>query len=62
MADEDYCAVVPDAVECRPAAPGEAVAACVLCQEPTDYAADTPGLPRCARCEWQQAQRGACSG
>jgi hypothetical protein len=57
----DHC-TTPAPVTCRPAAPGDPVAACVLCQEPTEYAADTPGLPLCPRCDWQQSQRGACSG
>jgi hypothetical protein len=61
--DEGYCpAPAPAAAAQVPAVPGEPVAACVLCDEPTEYAADTPGLPMCPRCEWQQAQRGACSG
>jgi hypothetical protein len=60
---EDYCEVPASAAAPMPhAQPGEPVAACVLCQEPTEYAADAPGMPLCPRCEWQQAQRGACSG
>ncbi|MFF7634947.1 hypothetical protein ACFZB9_17555 [Kitasatospora sp. NPDC008050] len=35
---------------------------CVLCGEVTEYPAGTPGSTLCARCAWQQAQRGACSG
>ncbi|BAJ32033.1 MULTISPECIES: hypothetical protein [Kitasatospora] len=45
----------------RPGGPGER-AACVLCGEPTEYPADTPGSPLCPVCTWQQAQRAACSG
>jgi hypothetical protein len=45
-----------------PAGAGAAVADCVLCGEPTEYPSDVAGAPRCPRCEWQQAQRGACSG
>ncbi|WP_160311095.1 hypothetical protein [Streptacidiphilus anmyonensis] len=59
---ESYCPVPVAGVGPVKAEPGEPVAACVLCDEPTEYAADTPGAPMCPRCEWQQAQRGACSG
>ncbi|MFC1440932.1 hypothetical protein ABUW04_21970 [Streptacidiphilus sp. N1-10] len=41
---------------------GQPVADCVLCGEPSEHPADAPGAPLCALCEWQQAQRGACSG
>ena len=41
---------------------GQAVADCVLCGEPSEHPADAPGTPLCPLCEWQQAQRGACSG
>jgi hypothetical protein len=41
---------------------GQAVADCVLCGEPSEHPADAPGSPLCPLCEWQQAQRGACSG
>ncbi|WP_084729075.1 hypothetical protein [Streptacidiphilus neutrinimicus] len=60
---EGYCpAPAPSPTVPVKAEPGAPVAACVLCDEPTEYAADTPGLPTCPRCAWQQAQRGACSG
>ncbi|MEY9967148.1 hypothetical protein ABIA33_005213 [Streptacidiphilus sp. MAP12-16] len=63
MEPEPYCdAAQPPAERRSPAAPGAPVADCVLCGEPTDYPADTPGAPLCPVCEWQQAQRGACSG
>ncbi|MEY9841584.1 hypothetical protein [Streptacidiphilus sp. EB103A] len=42
--------------------PGQAVADCVRCGEPSEHPADAPGTPLCPLCEWQQAQRGACSG
>ncbi|MDX6350057.1 MAG: hypothetical protein QOF84_4847 [Streptomyces sp.] len=37
-------------------------AACVLCLEPTEYPQSRPGITLCPRCEWQEAQRTACSG
>ncbi|MFI1097182.1 hypothetical protein [Streptomyces sp. NPDC020917] len=35
---------------------------CVLCGEPTDHPASTRGATLCPVCEWQEAQRNACSG
>ncbi|SEL31948.1 hypothetical protein SAMN05414137_107264 [Streptacidiphilus jiangxiensis] len=40
----------------------QSVADCTRCGEPTEYRSDSPGAVLCPRCEWQQAQRGACSG
>ena len=65
MASEEYCespgsAALPQGRWI--AAPGAPVAACTQCDEPTLYRADAPGAVLCPRCEWQQAQRGACSG
>jgi hypothetical protein len=34
---------------------------CVLCGEPTEYPASTRGATLCPVCEWQEAQRTACS-
>ncbi|UZJ33715.1 hypothetical protein [Streptomyces endophytica] len=52
-----------------PAAPGPAtpapdapVADCLHCGRPTEYPVDRPGLVLCPVCEWQEAQRTACSG
>lgn len=45
----------------RPAAPA-ALADCVHCGEPTEYPAELPGVTLCPVCEWQEAQRTACSG
>ncbi|MFH7594000.1 hypothetical protein WDV06_02700 [Streptomyces racemochromogenes] len=45
----------------RPAA-GPPYADCVECGRPTEYGAATPGAVRCPLCEWQEAQRTACSG
>lgn len=39
-----------------------AVAECVLCREPTEYPESTKGATLCPACEWQEAQRTACSG
>ncbi|MFE0047539.1 hypothetical protein [Streptomyces albireticuli] len=44
-----------------PAAPA-AFADCVHCGEPTEYPAERPGVTLCPVCEWQEAQRTACSG
>ncbi|WP_275462492.1 hypothetical protein [Streptomyces noursei] len=50
----------------RPAAADPAAgpppADCVECGKPTAYPATTPGIVRCPVCEWQEAQRTACSG
>ncbi|MDH6114051.1 hypothetical protein P3T36_002872 [Kitasatospora sp. MAP12-15] len=75
MTDESstYCAApvsvrdvpkVPDAVAAlTPGAEGAGPRAdCVLCGEPTEFAAEQPGSTLCPVCAWQQAQRGACSG
>ncbi|MGJ5985101.1 hypothetical protein [Streptomyces acidiscabies] len=37
-------------------------AECVLCREPTEYPATQKGITLCPVCEWQEAQRSACSG
>ncbi|MES4903000.1 MULTISPECIES: hypothetical protein [unclassified Streptomyces] len=41
---------------------GPPYADCVLCGEPTEYPASRPGVTLCPVCEWQEAQRTACSG
>jgi hypothetical protein len=43
-------------------AAGVEVADCVHCGEPTEYPAATRGVTLCPVCEWQEAQRTACSG
>ncbi|WP_449486640.1 hypothetical protein [Streptomyces avidinii] len=50
-----------------PAAPAGRVAGppyadCVQCGKPTEYGVATPGVVLCPVCEWQEAQRTACSG
>ncbi|MEO3975736.1 hypothetical protein [Streptomyces sp. CAU 1734] len=55
---------------CEPPAPapapsdsgGPPFAECVLCREPTEYPESVKGATLCPVCEWQEAQRGACSG
>jgi hypothetical protein len=37
-------------------------AECVLCREPTEYPESQRGITLCPVCEWQEAQRTACSG
>ncbi len=34
---------------------------CVRCGDPTEYPASTPGATLCPVCEWQEAERVACS-
>ncbi|ARF57964.1 hypothetical protein [Streptomyces gilvosporeus] len=41
---------------------GPPYADCVHCGEPTEYPAARPGALLCPVCEWQEAQRSACSG
>lgn len=41
---------------------GPPFADCVYCGKPTEYAAARRGVTLCPVCEWQEAQRGACSG
>ncbi|KMS66418.1 MULTISPECIES: hypothetical protein [Streptomyces] len=60
MSDEDYCTIV-DAVKPAKAA-GPPYAECVLCREPTEYPESYKGITLCPVCEWQEAQRTACSG
>nr|WSX49225.1 hypothetical protein OG409_09860 [Streptomyces sp. NBC_00974] len=57
--DTSYCPA--------PAAPAGRVAGppyadCVECGKPTEYGVATPGVVLCPVCEWQDAQRTACSG
>ncbi|MGW6203561.1 hypothetical protein ACWF9B_07935 [Streptomyces sp. NPDC055089] len=43
-------------------AEGPPCAECVLCRKPTEYAESVKGITLCPVCEWQEAQRTACSG
>jgi hypothetical protein len=40
----------------------EARATCVHCGDPTEYPNSAKGATLCPVCEWQEAQRTACSG
>ncbi|MFI9052242.1 hypothetical protein [Streptomyces sp. NPDC053427] len=69
--DTSYCAASAGAVPVGAAQDGAAhggpvggppYADCVLCGKPTEYPADRPGMVLCPVCEWQEAQRSACSG
>ncbi|WP_411143959.1 hypothetical protein [Streptomyces sp. x-80] len=51
----------PTGTGTAPAA-GPPFADCVLCGAPTEYGVAQPGVVLCPVCEWQEAQRGACSG
>ena len=42
--------------------PAEHTAECVLCRKPTAYPESHKGITLCPVCEWQEAQRTACSG
>jgi hypothetical protein len=60
---DDYCATpalpapAPD-----PTDVGPPFAECVLCRKPTEYPESHKGITLCPVCEWQEAQRTACSG
>ncbi len=43
-------------------AAAEPFAACVLCREPSEYPESYRGITLCPVCQWQEAQRTACSG
>ncbi|MFD9489167.1 hypothetical protein ACFWBX_35400 [Streptomyces sp. NPDC059991] len=58
--DETYCA--PAAPALPAPAEGPPYAECVLCREPTEYPESVRGITLCPVCEWQEAQRTACSG
>ncbi|MFJ4271035.1 hypothetical protein ACIP29_10825 [Streptomyces coelicoflavus] len=45
-----------------PRADGPPYADCVVCREPTEYPESYKGITLCPVCEWQEAQRTACSG
>ncbi|MGD1224294.1 hypothetical protein AB9Q10_38365 [Streptomyces krungchingensis] len=60
----DYCGTPADpAPEAPPAVPADCPRAeCVLCRKPTEYPESHKGITLCPVCEWQEAQRTACSG
>ncbi|MFJ7021375.1 hypothetical protein ACIQUW_23780 [Streptomyces sp. NPDC101117] len=57
---EDYCTIAAGVKP--PEADGPPYAECVLCREPTEYPESYKGITLCPVCEWQEAQRTACSG
>lgn len=60
---EPYCETPPaGATASREQAEGPPYAECVLCRKPTEYAESVKGITLCPVCEWQEAQRTACSG
>ncbi|GAA2246926.1 hypothetical protein GCM10010145_12540 [Streptomyces ruber] len=65
MSESDYCATGPEERR-RTGQPAEAdgppYAECVLCRQPTEYPETYKGVTLCPVCEWQEAQRSACSG
>ncbi|MFF8957501.1 hypothetical protein [Streptomyces sp. NPDC014894] len=62
--DDAYCETPgADGGAGRPPADREGpFAECVLCREPTEYPESVKGVTLCPVCEWQEAQRTACSG
>ncbi|MFC9651251.1 MULTISPECIES: hypothetical protein [unclassified Streptomyces] len=60
---EDAADDVTDVIaEARGRAEEVAYADCVLCAKPTEYPETVKGATLCPVCEWQEAQRTACSG
>ncbi len=55
-----YCLI--DTAPRPPKADGPPYAECVQCREPTEYPESYKGITLCPVCEWQEAQRTACSG
>ncbi|MCX5561485.1 hypothetical protein [Streptomyces sp. NBC_00038] len=61
----DYCGAEADPAPLPPTAAstdGPPFAECVLCRKPTEYPESHKGITLCPVCEWQEAQRTACSG
>ncbi|MFE2942175.1 hypothetical protein ACFXKG_24455 [Streptomyces sp. NPDC059255] len=52
----------PEAAEAAEATEAIAYAECVLCRKPTEHPETVRGVTLCPVCEWQEAQRTACSG
>ncbi|MFJ8309478.1 MULTISPECIES: hypothetical protein [unclassified Streptomyces] len=57
-----YCGSGPAAPAAAPDPADGPFAECVLCRKPTEYPESTKGSTLCPVCEWQEAQRTACSG
>ncbi len=60
--DEPYCETPVRAPATGKAEAAEPFAECVLCRKPTEYPESVKGATLCPVCEWQEAQRSACSG
>ncbi|MGW8330929.1 hypothetical protein ACWGLE_23900 [Streptomyces sp. NPDC055897] len=60
--DTAYCAAGPTGADPAPGAYEGPFAECVLCRAPTEHPESTKGSTLCPVCEWQEAQRSACSG
>lgn len=60
----DYCGTGADPAPAPDSSPtdGPPFAECVLCRKPTKYPESHKGITLCPVCEWQEAQRTACSG
>ncbi|UXY22527.1 hypothetical protein N8I84_30365 [Streptomyces cynarae] len=57
-----YCDTGTPHPDPAPGAGGPPFAECVLCRRPTEYPESYKGITLCPVCEWQEAQRTACSG
>ncbi|MFJ1748401.1 hypothetical protein ACIOJD_19445 [Streptomyces sp. NPDC088116] len=62
VAEVAEVAEVAQAAEVAEAVEAVAYADCVLCAKPTEYPRTVRGATLCPVCEWQEAQRTACSG
>ncbi|QHC24938.1 hypothetical protein [Streptomyces sp. GS7] len=60
--DAEPAAVRGSAVGPPAADSGQSFADCVQCRRPTEHPVSRPGIVLCPVCEWQEAQRSACSG
>ncbi|MFD3926670.1 hypothetical protein [Streptomyces sp. NPDC058614] len=61
----DYCGAEADPAPVAPTTSttdGPPFAECVLCRKPTEYPESYRRITLCPVCEWQEAQRTACSG
>ncbi|MFD7259184.1 hypothetical protein [Streptomyces sp. NPDC059874] len=59
---ESYCPAPAAPAGRGGAVAGPPYADCLECGKPTEYGVATPGVVLCPVCEWQDAQRTACSG
>ncbi|MEV6953432.1 hypothetical protein [Streptomyces sp. NPDC051183] len=59
---ESYCRTTAAPTAPAGRVDGPPYADCLECGKPTEYGVATPGVVLCPVCEWQEAQRTACSG